>query len=446
MIVKGRARSGPEQLAAYLLRVGDGERATILDRGLHGDDLHTEFLLFHTLGDAGRTDKTLYHAQICPEAKYGRKMTPEEWLHSVEMLAEDMGMAHHPRRVVLHDGGDKPHVHVVFQRADPETLKMWELWQNYKKHELASLRMSKEFGMEIVPGKHAKRDRKKQPEFPRAESTQADHQQAKRTGMSFEERKAQIAGIRKGCDDAQAFKNALEEAGYILAKGDTRGFVLVDGDGEVYSLSKHLAGDIKGKAYKAFMAPIDQASLPTVDQATEQHAARQQAAGERKAEQAPKAPEQGVEASKFLRSEPAEKAPVVAPAPAAPVEQPHKPAASTYDPTLYAPKPRAEKSAPSGKDAAPSKFLPPRRGAREGPGDPGRPGSGRARADDRSLPLCAQTRGTRSEAGRATRATGGRPGNRRHQEGCCAAPGRGRPQVSGNRCRRAAAEGSRVQQ
>jgi hypothetical protein len=320
MIVKGRARSGPEQLAAYLLRVGDGEHATILDRGLHGEDLRTEFLLWHTIGDAGKTDKTLYHAQICPEAKYGREMTPAEWLRSAEMLAEDMGMADHPRRVVLHDGGDKPHLHVVFQRADPETLKMWEVWQNFKKHEQASLRMSKEFDMEIIPGKHAKRDREKQPEFPRAESTQADHQQAARTNMSFEDRKAHFAGIRKPCDDAHAFKNALEEAGYILAKGDTRGFVAVDGDGEVYSLSKHLADDIKGKAYKAFMAPIDPATLPSVDEAKAQQSAREQAREERSRTEAPaQVDKRAPQASKFLTPETT--LPVVQP-PAAPEKQP----------------------------------------------------------------------------------------------------------------------------
>jgi len=75
--------------------------------------------------------------------------------------------------------------------------------------------------------------------------------QAERTGMSFDERREQIAAIRKPCDNVHAFKNALEEAGYVLARGDKWGFVLVDGQGQVFSLSKHLAGDLKGKEYKA---------------------------------------------------------------------------------------------------------------------------------------------------------------------------------------------------
>jgi hypothetical protein len=44
--------------------------------------------------------------------------------------------------------------------------------------------------------------------------------------MSFAERKEQITAIRKPCDHAQAFRNALEEAGYVLAKGYKRREVL----------------------------------------------------------------------------------------------------------------------------------------------------------------------------------------------------------------------------
>lgn len=345
MIVKGKARSGPEQLAAYLMRTTGGERATILDH-VTEDDLHRTFMVWHVAGEATQGEKTLYHAQIAPDPRY--KLTPEQGLRGAEILAEELGMANHPRRVVLHDGGDKPHLHVVFQRTNLDTMTLWDDSYNYVKHERASKRMALEFGHELVPGKHAKRDRKKQPEFPRAESTKADHQQAQRTGMSFDERKAELAGIRKSCDDAHAFKNALEEAGYVLAKGDTRGFVVVDRDGEVYSLSKHLAGDIKGKEYKAFMAPIDQAALPTVEEAKALHKQREE-------QTAVKAEKPGPEASKFLQPEAPAKVEEPAPAPSAALRTadpskflPEQP--SGYDLAYYSPAKVAERA---------SKFLPP---------------------------------------------------------------------------------------
>lgn len=175
-------------------------------------------------------------------------------------------MKDHPRGIVVHDGGDHKHAHVVFQRTAASTMTMWDTGMNYEKHERASKRMELEFGHEFVPGKHAKRDRKKQPEFPREKLTHAEAQQAMRTGMSKEERIAQLAEIRKPCDDGLAFKNALEEAGYLLARGDKRGLVLVDEQGEVYSLSRHVT-DLKSKEFKAFIAPIQESTLPTVDEA-----------------------------------------------------------------------------------------------------------------------------------------------------------------------------------
>lgn len=77
MIVKGKPRSGPEQLAAYLLRVDDGEHPTLVQLLDGGDDLHKAFMQWHAIGEASRGEKTLYHAQIAPEARYA--MTPEQW-------------------------------------------------------------------------------------------------------------------------------------------------------------------------------------------------------------------------------------------------------------------------------------------------------------------------------------------------------------------------------
>ena len=280
----------------------------------------------------------------------------------------------------MHEKHGRAHLHVVWCRMDYDTGTLRSDSQNYLKHEQASLQLEREFGHEIVPGKHAKRDREKQPEFPRQDHDFVEAQMAERSpmtvedrkeqiralhaaaangqafkkaledagyilaqgdrgylvvdqagvhsalsrnlqgvkkaqvdafmadvpldrlptieeakvlqeakalsaqqpgapdaapakpaDMSLDERKAQITGIRKTCDDAQAFKNALEEAGYVLARGDKRGYVLVDEQGEIYSLSKHLT-DIKGKEYKAFMAPIDMAALP--DSRTSEGSAR----------------------------------------------------------------------------------------------------------------------------------------------------------------------------
>lgn len=306
MIVKGRARSGPQQLAAYLLRQDGKERATLIELHDGSDDLKKAFTAWDAIGEATRGEKTLYHAQIAPEARY--QMTPDQWKRAAEILAQELGMERHPRAIVVHEGSDKPHAHVVFQRTDAATLTMWDDSFNYLKHERASLAMEKEFAHEHIPGKHAKRDREKQPEFPRAASDRNDHQQAERTELTVEERKEQVTALRARSDNAQAFRNALEEAGYILARGDKRGLVIVDEQGEVYSLSRQVT-DLKGKEFKAFMDGIDPAKLPTAEEAKAVQAAPKPAPAEN-------AQGRGVEASKFVTPETTSK--TAQPAPASP--------------------------------------------------------------------------------------------------------------------------------
>jgi len=94
---------------------------------------------------------------------------------------------------------------------------------NYLKHERASRVMELEFGHEHVPGKHVKRDRELQPEFPRSDVTHAERQQAERAPLTIEERRYSTS------DNGQAFKAAVEEADYVLGPGRRGNFILLDG-------------------------------------------------------------------------------------------------------------------------------------------------------------------------------------------------------------------------
>src|SRR5690606_648665 len=68
-----------------------------------------------------------------------------------------------------------------------------------------------------------------------------------------------------GSDNKQSFAGALQERGYYLAKGDRRGYVAVDFEGEVYSLSRWLG--VQKKELKAKLGAYE--DLPTADQARE---------------------------------------------------------------------------------------------------------------------------------------------------------------------------------
>src|SRR5579862_4594172 len=492
MIAKGAARNNPRQLAVYLMRVerySTGEPVELLElqsawastiepdspQSRVASRLIEAFRDWQILTEGTKQGRDgLYHAEISPSPEYAAAMTPEQWKRAADILGEELGFKDQPRAIVLHGGTDgRKHMHVVWARTDIDEMKIISDGYNYVAHEKASHRMELEFGHDFVPGKHDKRDRELQEEFPRQEYDFAEAQMAERAGktvaerkaeirdlqaaaangqefkraleeagyllaqgdrgyivvdsagafsaltknlqgvmkkaeveafmadvplaqlptineakslqsdkalaaepspekapiapqtkarpeMSQDERKEQIAGIRKSSDNAQAFKNALEAAGYVLAKGDKRGFVLVDSEGEVFSLSKYLAGDIKGKEYKAFMASIDKAALPSVDEATAIQERRQ-----REAAVKPERPPH--ERSKFLSDELAQKLEGPASVPEKRQEQAPAEESSVQQPSprppidlgYYSQERIAEREAAKNRGIEGSKFLKP---------------------------------------------------------------------------------------
>lgn len=264
MIIKGGSRAAPRQLARHLLRADTNERVEVLELQSPTGDLNEALRDWQCLADGTRGTKGLYHANIDPDARY--TMTPEQWQRSVDALEKELGLTGQPRAVVMHEKHGREHIHVVWQRTDIDTMTLVPDSFNYLAHERASLALEQEFGHEHVPGKHAKRDREKQPEMPRAEFNHAEWQQGERAGLDPRERKDAITNLYAQSDNGAAFKAALEEQGYLLAQGDRRDFVIVARDGAIHSLGRQIDG-IKAKELREFMADIERDKLPTPEQA-----------------------------------------------------------------------------------------------------------------------------------------------------------------------------------
>lgn len=275
MIIKGASRGNAKWLGAHLSRTDTNERIEVLEvQSLHDENLAPRARLTETFrdwqtlcgGTKGRDG--LYHANIDPATDY--RMTPEQWTRAVDVLEDELGFQGQPRAVVLHEKHGRQHIHVVWARTDIEKMKLRSDSFNYLAHERASLALEREFGHEIVPGKHAKRDRERQPEPPKAEFTHAEWQQAERAKIDPRAHKAAIAALHAGSDSGQAFKAALEDTGYLLANGDQRGLVVLDSTGKIHSLSRA----VKTPDLNAFMADVDRDSLPGVTEAKALQAAR----------------------------------------------------------------------------------------------------------------------------------------------------------------------------
>jgi len=280
MICKGAARGNPRQLAVYLLRAeryNTGEEIEVLDfrsPWAAGEPSKEELLQrviealrdWQDLAEGTKQGRDgLYRSEISPAPEYAKGMTTEQFLRSADILEEELGFQGQDRLVVRHAGKDgRTHIHAVWPRTDVDTMKIIPDSFNYVAHERASMRMELEFGQDFVPGKHAKRDRRKQPEFPRQEFDYTEAQMAARSGLTVAERKELMGGLKAAAANGQELKEALENAGYILAQGD-RGYLVVDGEGVHSALSKNIG--LKKAEAENFMADVPLEGLPTLEQA-----------------------------------------------------------------------------------------------------------------------------------------------------------------------------------
>jgi hypothetical protein len=256
MIIKGNSRGRPTQLARHLTRLDTNERMEILSSD-YGDDLKAALQDMQTTAAATKGRKGLYHANVSPDAKYPT-LSSEQWMHAADVLADELGLSGQPRVVILHQKDGRGHIHVVWQRANLETMTLVSDSQNYAAHERASRRLELELGHELTPGVHAKRDPDRP--RPRAKMSHAEWQQYERTKLDPAERKATLTEIYRASENGKAFAAAIQEKGYALAQGDRRALVVVDPAGDIHSLSRQIEG-AKAKEIKEKLSDLDPAQL-----------------------------------------------------------------------------------------------------------------------------------------------------------------------------------------
>ncbi len=277
MIIKGKSRAGPAALAAHLGNAEKNEKVSLVDvRGTVAQDLRGALIEMDAYAVGTRCEKSLYHAAMSPEPPH--RLTPEQRAEAVEALEEKLGLAGHARVVVMHEKLGREHIHVVWSRIDLDNMRSISDSHNYRKHEEVSRDLERRFGHEKVQGAHIERDGVERPD---RTPSRAELRQEERTGIRGRDVKADVTEAFKASDNAQAFQCALEDRGYILAKGDRRDFVIVDRAGGIHSLARRIDG-MKAAELREFMAPIDRESLPDIAAAKELTEERErQATGEK---------------------------------------------------------------------------------------------------------------------------------------------------------------------
>ena len=257
MIIKGSSRAGAANLGVHLMRRDTNERVHVMEmRGVAAENLDQGLREMEAHGAGTRCKSPLYHANIDPRA--GERMSPEQWNRAVDALEDKLGLTGQPRAVVQHVKEGREHVHVVWSRIDLENNRAISDSHNYRKHEEVSRELEREFGHERVQGAHVEREGKARPA---RTPSHAEMQQAERSGLDPKAVKAEITGIWQRTDSGKAFEGALSEAGYTLARGDKRDFIVIDRTGESHSLARRIDG-VKAADVRARLADVDQAKLP----------------------------------------------------------------------------------------------------------------------------------------------------------------------------------------
>ena len=264
MVINGGARSKPGELAHHLLRADTNERVTVREiEGVSATDLRGALLEMGAMGAGSRSGRRLYHANI--DWRHDETMTDAQKAQAVADLGRELGLEHQPRAVVEHVKEGREHLHVVWLRIDTDTMKAIPDSHNFRKHEAVARELERQFGHERVQGAHIEREGVERPE---RRPSDPEMMQAARSGLTPAEAKAELSEIWRSTDTGRAFVAAVEDAGWMLARGDKRDFVVIDRHGETHSLSRRIEG-AKAAEVRQRMADIDPATVPTVDQARE---------------------------------------------------------------------------------------------------------------------------------------------------------------------------------
>lgn len=262
MILVGNQRGGAKNLAHHLMK-DENERVQIHQiRGFASDDLQSAFQESYAMSRATKCKQHLFSLSLNPPKD--AEFSAEKFEDTVDRAEQQLGLEGQPRAIVLHTKNGRTHAHAVWSRIDHQEMRAVQMSFSRRKMQDLSRELYREHGWQMPRGfvRHEERD-------PR-NFTLAEWQQCKRAERDPAKMKEVFQDAWAISDSRTAFGNALESHGLILAKGDRRGHVAVDHNGEAYAISRYVG--IKAKQVRDRLG--DPARLPTKDQAHKQAALR----------------------------------------------------------------------------------------------------------------------------------------------------------------------------
>lgn len=266
MIIKSSQRADHKELAIHLTKTvdNDGEeqevQVTSYRNLIIGDNVHEALKDMRIMAWASpNVQKDLYHASMSPEGD----LTDEEWETAWERYEDEYGLNEHAYIEVMHLKKGRAHRHRVYERVTTDGLAINLSWTKLRNEKVARM-LEYEFGHSLTIGKHnrsvmnalAKEGREEivawmdrygadRAKRPVAKDDYQDIQQERRTAVSKEAVQAAVADAWQRTENGAGFERAIAEHSLVLAKGDRRDFVIVDGAGGVHSPRRLLKVTVK---------------------------------------------------------------------------------------------------------------------------------------------------------------------------------------------------------
>lgn len=274
MIPFASSRGLGQDLATHLQNAQDNEYVEIADvRGAIARDLHGAFAEWEFQADTlTRCKNYLYSLSLNPDPEQGR-LTREQYLDYLARVEDKLGLSEQPRAVVFHIKDGREHCHAVWSRVDADEGKAVHLAYDKDKLMMVTREFARDHGLNLPDGYF-----KDKTERSKSQANLYEMHQQRMSGVSRDERMAQITQAWKSSDNAKAFIGALGELGYILANGK-RPYVLVDLNGNTSALPRMIDDkSVRAKDVQAFLAKeFPSEALPTVEQAKEMASRHRQA-------------------------------------------------------------------------------------------------------------------------------------------------------------------------
>ena len=256
MILKASQRAGGAQLAQHLLNDRDNDHVELHElRGFVSADLAGAFREAYAVSLGTRCQQFLFSLSLNPPQN--ESVPIEAFKAAIAGIEARLGLTGQPRAIVFHEKEGRRHAHCVWSRIDAGTMTALNLPHFKMKLMDMSRELFREHGWEMPRG--LEQGGKRDP----LGYEQAQNQQAGRIKEDPKALKALFLKCWERSDSRAAFVQALLEQGFILARGDRRGFVALDRHGEIHSLSRWLG--VKAKTLRERFG--DGNDLPSVQDA-----------------------------------------------------------------------------------------------------------------------------------------------------------------------------------